>query len=114
LKDDDLADDVACLQHIIQERGLHEWMSYGLRCHGSTEEYFKNCDLTSRALNVGMKFNIEPQPFIRFNVKHIKEQPNLVKIRLGLTSQPKGFKVNVNAKEARFNLFSKFLELITR
>ncbi|GIY09809.1 lysozyme C-1 [Caerostris extrusa] len=27
LKDDDLADDVACLQHIIQERGLHEWMS---------------------------------------------------------------------------------------
>ncbi|CAL1279313.1 unnamed protein product, partial [Larinioides sclopetarius] len=85
LKDEDLSDDVACLQQIIQEKGFHEWMSYGLRCNSNTEEYFKGCDLTSRALNVGMKLRDHPHPHVRFNVKHIKEQPNLVKIRLGLT-----------------------------
>ncbi|GFR01159.1 lysozyme C, partial [Trichonephila clavata] len=109
LRDDDISDDVACLQHIIKEKGFHEWMSYGLRCSSNTNEYPQNCDLTSRALNVGMKLNYHPQPFVRFNIKHVTEQPNLVKIRLGLTSQPKGFKVNVNAKEAKFNFFSKFL-----
>ncbi|GFY37703.1 lysozyme C-1 [Trichonephila inaurata madagascariensis] len=109
LRDDDISDDVACLQHIIKEKGFHEWMSYGLRCNRNTNEYLQNCDLTSRALNVGMKLNYHPQPFVRFNIKHVTEQPNLVKIRLGLTSQPKGFKVNVNAKEAKFNFFSKFL-----
>ncbi|XP_055942604.1 lysozyme C-1-like [Argiope bruennichi] len=109
LKDDDLSDDVACLQQIIQEKGFHEWMSYGLRCNSNTEEYFKNCDFTSRALNVGMKLRDHPQPHVRFNIKHFKEQPNFMKIRFGLTSQPKGFKVNVNTKESRINFFTKFL-----
>lgn len=84
-------------------------MSYGLRCNANTQEYFKNCDITSRALNVGMKFNLEPQPFVRFNVKHIKDKPHLVKIRLGLTKNPRGVTVNVNAKEAKLNFFTKYL-----
>lgn len=84
-------------------------MSYGLRCNTDTEEYFKQCDLTSRALNVGMKLNLEPQPFVRFNVKHHKEQPLFAKLRIGLTQNPTGVKANLNVKEARINFFTKFL-----
>ncbi|XP_035212944.1 lysozyme C-like [Stegodyphus dumicola] len=109
LKDDDLSDDIQCVRTIIQKKGFYEWMSYGLRCNSNTEEYFKNCDLTSRALNVGMKVRLEPKPSVRFNVNHIKDAPNFAKIRIGLTSQPKGVKVNVNAKEAKLNFFSKYL-----
>nr|XP_042904558.1 uncharacterized protein LOC107445539 [Parasteatoda tepidariorum] len=110
LKDDDITDDVSCVLKILKEKGFHEWMSYGLRCNSNTGEYIKNCDMTSRTVNIGMKLRDEPQPHVRFNVNLVTEQPHLLKVRLGLTSDPKGFKVNVNAKEAKLNFFTKFLK----
>ncbi|XP_054721100.1 lysozyme C, milk isozyme-like [Uloborus diversus] len=107
--DDDISDDVRCIQLILREKGFNEWMSYGLRCRSNTDEYFKNCDLTSRALNVGMKVKLEPQPAVRFNVKHVPDYPYFAKVRVGLLTQPKGFKLNTDIKETKLNFFTKHL-----
>lgn len=84
-------------------------MSHGLRCNADTQEYFKNCDVTSRTLNVGMKLKAEPAPHVRFNIKHVKDRPYFAKIRLALTKHPKGLKLNVNPKDIKLNFFTKYL-----
>ncbi|XP_028967305.1 uncharacterized protein LOC108864256 [Galendromus occidentalis] len=48
LRDDNLEDDIQCVNKIFRRHGFHAWMMFTHKCSGNTLEFFNGCDIKSR------------------------------------------------------------------
>ncbi|EEC08836.1 hypothetical protein IscW_ISCW018431 [Ixodes scapularis] len=67
LRDDNLYDDIECVNKIFRRHGFHAWMMFSHKCSGNTLEFFNGCDFRIRrgdmtAAPSGLSITIEPPP----------------------------------------------------
>ncbi|XP_067118795.1 lysozyme 1B-like isoform X3 [Centruroides vittatus] len=48
LEDDDISDDIQCALSIYRRFGFNGWMSNKAKCEADTNDYFSDCDISSR------------------------------------------------------------------
>ncbi|OQR72820.1 hypothetical protein BIW11_10138, partial [Tropilaelaps mercedesae] len=48
LRDDNLEDDIQCVNKIFRRHGFHAWMMFTHKCSGNTLEFYNGCDIKNR------------------------------------------------------------------
>ncbi|XP_077543320.1 uncharacterized protein LOC144155630 [Haemaphysalis longicornis] len=69
LRDDNLYDDIECVNKIFRRHGFHAWMMFSHKCSGNTLEFFNGCDFRIRRGDMtssptGLQITIEPPPIL--------------------------------------------------
>lgn len=62
LRDDNLYDDVECVNKIFRRHGFHAWIMFSHKCAGNTMEFFSGCDFRMRRGDVGPPAPLGPSP----------------------------------------------------